>query len=299
MCPTAHFVVNGTHASPRLQAACATLAKRAGWQPCVTVTSTAADGVAAASRAVDDGAALVVAAGGDGTVRSCAQALTGSGVPLGIVSLGTANLLARALGLPRHPVTALRTAFDGRDRRIDLATADSMTFTAMAGIGIDAAVVAAARLKRNLGWISYGLSGVAHVVGAPAHFTIRVGDQEPLTRTARSIVVANCGLLPGGFTILPDARPDDGVLDVAVLAPHGPFGWVTLAGHVFRGDGHLEHFPATRVEITSDKPLPRQADGDILPGPSARTLTVTIQPGSLLVRTLLGSRTRHECGAIP
>ena len=49
---------------------------------------------------------------------------------------------------------------------------------------------------------------------------------------------------------------DDGVLDVGVLAPHGPFGWITLAGHVLRGDGHLENFPATRIEITSDKPLP-------------------------------------------
>ncbi|MGD0555101.1 MAG: diacylglycerol kinase family protein [Streptosporangiaceae bacterium] len=299
MGPAAHFIVNGTHASPRLQVACGTLAKRAGWQPCITVTSTASDGVAAASRAVADGAALAVAVGGDGTVRSCAQALAGSGVPLGIVPLGTANLLARALGLPRHPVTALHTAFKGQDRRIDLATADSMTFTAMAGIGIDAAVVAAARLKRNLGWVSYGLSGVAHLASAPAHFTIRVDNQEPLTRTARSIVVANCGLLPGGFTILPDARVDDGMLDVGVLAPHGPFGWVGLASRVLRGDGHLEHFPATRVEITSDKPLPRQADGDILPGPLARTLTVTIQPGSLLVRTPLGSRARRVCGAIP
>jgi len=265
--------------------ACGTLAKRAGWQPSVTVTSTAADGVAAASRAVDDGAALVIAVGGDGTVRSCAQALSGTGVPLGIVPLGTANLLARGLGLPRHPVTALRTAFDGHDHRIDLATADSMTFTAMAGIGIDAAVVAAARLKRNLGWVSYGLSGVAHLASTPRRFTIQIGDQEPLTRTARSIVVANCGLLPGGFTILAGCRLDDGQLDVGVLAPHGPFGWVTLASHVLRGDGHLEHFPAQRVEITSDKPLPRQADGDILPGPFARTLTVTIQPGALLVRT--------------
>jgi diacylglycerol kinase family enzyme len=283
--PLVTFIVNGTHVSSRLRVACGALAERTGWKPDIVITETAAHGVIATREAVAAGAELIVAAGGDGTVRGCAEALADTGVPLGIVPLGTANLLARVLDLPRHPVTALRVALTGRNRRIDVAAADSMAFTAMAGIGLDAAVVAAARFKRHLGWRAYALSGAAHLAAAPAEFTIRIDDHEPIHRTARSVIAANCGLLPGGFTILPASKPDDGVLDIGVLAPHGPFGWVTLTGHVLRGDGRLERFTARRVEITTDSPLLRQADGEILPGPAARTLTVTIRPGSLLVRT--------------
>src|SRR5580704_5024780 len=94
-------------------------------------------GVSAASGAALDGAGLVVAVGGDGTVRGCAEGLAGSGVPLGIVPHGTANLLARSLGIPAHPRAALAAAVDpdGPVRLIDLAVADDeVPFTAMAGM---------------------------------------------------------------------------------------------------------------------------------------------------------------------
>lgn len=313
--PVVSFIVNATLGSARLQTACAAAAERAGWKPDIVVTETGAAGIAAARRAAVNGAELVVAVGGDGTVRGCAQALavdaggvgaatdaTSAGgaaaqIPLGIVPLGTANLLAREFRIPRNTTAALRVVFTGRNHRIDLAVTDDVIFTAMAGIGLDAAVVAAARFKHRLGWRSYALSGMAHLAAKNVTFTIQVDDREPITREARSVVVANCGLLPGGFTILRDARPDDGLLDVGVLAPHGPFGWVILAGHVLRGDGRLERLPARQVEITADTPLPRQADGELLP--ADRKLTVEIRPRSLLVRGVLGNRLRHEQSAIP
>lgn len=282
--PIATFIVNRVHTSTRALSAYRAAAKRAGWKPDIVVTETPLEGIAAAEHAVE-AADLVVAVGGDGTVRGCAQALAGTGVPLGVVPLGTANLLAAGLGLPPNPAAALDVALTGRDRRIDVATADGdVAFAAMAGIGIDAAVVAAARFKRRLGWRAYALSGAAHLRVAPTAFSIRIDDGPPVATTARSVIVANCGLLPGGFTILPHCHPDDGVLDVGVLAPRGPLGWATLARRVMAGDGRLRRFRAQRVEITADKPLPRQADGEILPGPAARSLNVTIQPGSLLVR---------------
>jgi len=280
--PVVSFIINGMHGTARLESACRAAAERAGCKPDIMITESGDAGIAAASQAVSAGAELVVAAGGDGTVRGCAQALAGSGVPLGIVPLGTANLLARTLGLPRNAQTALRVALTGRNRLIDIAAADGVPFTAMAGIGLDAAVVAAARFKRRLGWRAYAFSGIAHLAVQPASFTIRIDGREPVVTTARSVIVANCGLLPGGFTILRDARPDDGTLDVGVLAPHGPLGWIRLAGHVIRGDGQLERFPACRVEITSSVPLPRQADGELIG--EGRALVVTIQPRSLLVR---------------
>jgi YegS/Rv2252/BmrU family lipid kinase len=231
----------------------------------------------------------VVAAGGDGTVRGCAEGLADTDVPMGIVPLGTGNLLARTLGIPAHPRAALGVALDARhgtrDTKIDLATADGMPFTAMAGMGLDAAVVAGTKLKHQFGWLAYAMSGAAHLAIPPVSFSIRI-DGHTITREARCVVVGNSGLLPGGFTLLPEARVEDGLLDVGVLAPHGPFGWVQVATQVLthsrHHSRHLERLRARRVEITAEAALPREIDGEIVA--SARTLTVRVRPAALTVR---------------
>ena len=96
-------------------------AEERGWEPWFAPTSDAENGLALTRRAVAAGASLVFAVGGDGTVRACAEALAGTDVPLAIVPLGTANLTARALGLPTQADRAVDVGFGGRDRRIDLA----------------------------------------------------------------------------------------------------------------------------------------------------------------------------------
>jgi len=241
-----------------------------------------------ARQAVAAGTRVVVAAGGDGTVRSCAQALAGRPVPLAIVPLGTANLAARALGLPPRPGAALATAFGGRLRRIDLAEADGMPYAAMAGIGLDAAVVGATPrlLKERFGWLGYAAAGAARLPGRRHEFTVRLDGRPPLVRRARSVAVGNAGLLPGGFALLPDARLDDGVLDVAILAPAGPLGWGLVAQRVLTGSRHddrrLERYRARRVEIRAGADLPREVDGEVIaPG---RALIIEVRPGALLVR---------------
>jgi diacylglycerol kinase family enzyme len=318
--PVVAFVVNRTLLrDPRgFLRRCRRAAGDRGWKPWFAPTSEAEDGLALTRRALADGASLVFAAGGDGTVRACAEALAGTGVPLAIVPLGTANLTARALGVPTRAERALDAGFDGRDRRIDLAllegpgvgnasgdgtrgggasvdetggggTERSATrFAAMAGIGLDAAVVEAAdeQLKRRLGWVAYAVSGVTRLSLPPRDFTVRLDDAEPLRRRARCVVVANAGLLPGGFTLLPGARLDDGLLDVGILAPAGSWGWVRVAGRVLargrRQDYSLERFQARRVQVSADVKLPRQVDGEIVaPG---QTLSVSVCPGVLVVR---------------
>ena len=91
----------------------------------------------------------------------------------------------------------------------------------MAGIGLDAAVVGAARpyVKRRLGWVAYALAGASRLGWPPATSPSVSTEPPPLRRRARCVVVANAGLLPGGFTLLPAARLDDGRLDVGILAP--------------------------------------------------------------------------------
>jgi diacylglycerol kinase family enzyme len=264
------------------------MAARHGWDAELRVTEKAEAGITAAGQAALDGAELVVAVGGDGTVRSCAEGLAMTGVPLGIVPHGTANLLARSLRIPGHPRSALRVVLGAGavDRTIDLAAADGVLFTAMAGMGLDAAVVAGTHMKHQLGWLAYAMSGAVHLALPPARFAISLDGGAPVERTARSVVVGNSGLLPGGFGLLPDARLDDGLLDVGVLAPRGPLGWTRLATRVLthsrREDRMLERFQARTVEITTSTVLPREVDGEVIP--ADRTLTVTVQAGALTVR---------------
>jgi YegS/Rv2252/BmrU family lipid kinase len=266
---------------------CGEVAALSRWRAEFLVTEKAEEGVSAACGAALDGVDLVVAVGGDGTVRGCAEGLAGTGVPLGVVPHGTANLLARTLRIPGHVRAALAVALGGGvDRVIDLAVADGVPFTAMAGMGLDAAVVAGTRLKHQFGWLAYAMSGAVHLAVPPVRFTIRLDDGPVIEREARSVVAGNSGLLPGGFSLLPEARLDDGLLDVGVLAPHGPFGWPRLATrvltHSHRQDRMLERFQAQKVEISTPALLPREVDGELVS--SGHSLTVTVQPKALTVR---------------
>jgi len=285
----AAFVLNPgrVRGAARVVAGCTAAATAAGWDSLVLETSAGDPGTLLARRAVAAGAGLVFAVGGDGTVRACAEALAGTEIPLAIVPRGTANLAARALGIPHRLGAALAAGFGEHERRIDLATADGMTFAAMAGLGVDAAVVAAAPawLKSRAGWLAYAVAGAGLAHGPRASFEISL-DGTPLACAARSVVAGNAGLLPGGFVLLPAARLDDGQLDVGILAPASLLDWGRVAHRVLTGSRRegrqLLSYRARHVEIRADRQLPRQVDGEVIePG---RALTVTVLPAALLVR---------------
>ena len=311
--PSVTFVVNRTLVrDPRgFLRRCREAAYASGWDPVFAETTAPEGGLRLVRQAVADGTRLVFAAGGDGTVRACAQALARTGIPLAIVPLGTANLTARALGIPARADRAIEAGFRGRDRRIDLARADlgggggagagsggagsggadegsGISFVAMAGIGLDAAVVGAARPpdKRRLGWAAYAVAGAAHLALPPREFIVCLDGGEPLPRRARCVVVGNAGLLPGGFMLLPEARLDDGRLDVGILAPSGALGWPRVAGRILtrspRQDRQLERFQARHVQISAGVDLPRQIDGEVTG--TGRTLVVSVCPGALTIR---------------
>jgi diacylglycerol kinase family enzyme len=274
---------------PGLRTRVAEMARSAGWpDPYIVMTTREDAGTGPATQAVQDCADLVVAVGGDGTVRACAQALAGTDVRLGIVPAGSANLVARALRLPRGPGAALAVAFLGADRRIDVMSADGMVCAAMAGIGVDAAVVAATPgwLKRRAGWPAYAAASARQLLDELVEFTIRLDDGPPLHRRARSVVVGNTGQLPGGFPILPAAVPDDGQLDVAILAPASLAGWVSIGYRAIIGsikdDVLLERLRARRVDVTATRALPRQIDGEVIAAGAG--LSAAVRPGALLVK---------------
>ncbi|ROR46288.1 diacylglycerol kinase family protein [Kitasatospora cineracea] len=288
-----------------LERLCAVLAAH-GHRPPRRLPGAAEDsGRAAAERALADGARLVAACGGDGTVTACAEALSGTGATLAVVPCGTGNLLARNLGLPTDPEAALAAALTGRTRRIDLMRAEGDGLPAraaatMAGMGLDAAVMSdtGRALKRRLGWPAYLVAGARHLGDRRFALTVAVDGAEPVHRQVRAAVVGNVGTLQGGVRLLPAAVPDDGRLDLVLVQPHGPRGWgqallALLTGNRRPGpDAPLEHFPGRRITLTADRAHPRQCDGD--PVGEGRTLTLTVRPAALRVRVPAGPAEQPE-----
>lgn len=268
----------------------------AGWGPPLFFETTVDDlGQLATREALEAGADAVLVAGGDGTVRAVAEALTGTGVPLTIVPSGTGNLLARNLQLPLSPPDAMVTAtFSGDHETIDVGIAElrradgsrhEHAFVVMGGMGMDAAMIANtnSELKKRLGWIAY-VDGAARSLWTSKPFRILYSVTGQRLRSARvqSVLFANCGTLPAGLTLIPEASVADGQLDVAVIQPKGLFGWFFVWRRVawinsflrrhFRrsrgllrlraGDNAVIYARGTGVEVAPESAQPVQLDGD-------------------------------------
>jgi diacylglycerol kinase (ATP) len=250
-------------------------------------------GNAMAKRAIENESDLVLVAGGDGTVRVVCAALAGTGIPVGVIPAGTGNLLARNLRIPLDLEDALEQVLDGRDRRIDLVKVygdglDTDRFAVMAGLGLDAAIMSDAppHLKAQIGWTAYLVSAAKNINHPSVRVRITLDDQPPLERRARTVVIGNVGMLQANIPLLPDARPDDGLIDVVVIAPRRVTQWPLLMLRVMtrtrRTDLYLERFTGQKVEILATVDVQRQLDGDGI-GPG-RSLTAEVEPGSLVVR---------------
>ena len=394
--PLACVVVNPS--KPRVTAAVRALLegelREAGYAgPVWLETSVSEPGMMQARLALAAGARLVVAAGGDGTVRSVAAGLAGTGAQMGIVPLGTANLAARNLGVPVGDArAAARVVAHGVDLAADLAwvrtepwtdpnilsdpassgaprgrtgstpstpltgpaaaappdspptpadptnptnpanPADSRQLSAetvravrtiqratrrphqwtrptlgdehacmvVAGIGFDAGLVASTRpaLKARVGWGAYALAAMENLGSPRMDLVLSLLDEAGARRVerlrARNLLVANGGRLPAGITLLPQARTDDGLLDVAAIdTVAGLAGWSSLARQVLppyaahysesgRSLGRVVMRRGGEVAVQLSAPALVEVDGDLLA--PTQGMRVRIDPGALLIR---------------
>lgn len=264
-----------------------------GGQPPAWLETTADDpGLAMTTQALSEGADLIMACGGDGTVRACAERLAGTGVPLAIVPLGTGNLLARNLEIPLDIEASLDVALSGNSRTIDIgsiqAPSGAHRFAVMAGMGFDAALFAGTDdwAKEITGPVAYIASGLRHVTDRPMHLRVSSDDGATRAYRAASVLVGNVGMLQGGVALMPDAHPDDGALDVAILKPGGLAGWLEMAWQILsrrrRGSSKLQRFRTQQLEVRVARPRPWQLDGD--PMGTATELVVRVEPAALLIR---------------
>lgn len=255
--------------------------------------TTAADvGAGQARQAVANGADLVLAWGGDGTVRAVAEGLMDSDVPLGILPGGTGNLVAKNLGLPKKLHGALAVAMGGRTTRIDVNQVDLGDGVArlsllMCGMGLDAAMVESPeRLKAILGAGAYAIATLRHLFGGALPISIKVDDDTARLTPARMVVVANVAKMQLGIKFINDASPDDGQLSIMAAKLRNLGEWETTLRHIaFRRTGKGKHrlqLSGKRVELTTTEPWPREIDGDIVdPG---TYMSVQVLPKALRVR---------------
>lgn len=296
--PLAAVVVNPTKVEDGTRELIAGLCAELGWAEPLWIETTVDDpGIGQAKDAVAQGADVVMACGGDGTVRSVAESLAGTGVPLGLLPAGTGNLLARTLGTPLELPEAARVALTGDDRAIDIGRVRATgpesdgiehVFLVMAGTGFDADVMANTPegLKGRVGPFAYVVSGLRAMRGRRTKVVIRIDDGPPMRRRTRTVLVGNSGTLLGGLVLMPDAIVDDGILDVVNLSPKGIPGWVAVAARVAsrkrRGHSRVEHWTGRSVVIRADEPQASQIDGD--PIGDVTEMDIRVDPGALVVR---------------
>jgi diacylglycerol kinase family enzyme len=158
-------------------------------------------------------------------------------------------------------------------------------FLVIGGVGLDAAMVADAdeTLKAKVGWIAYFVAAVRHLRGRRLYVRAKVDERGWIDVHGRSLLVGNVGKLPGGITLLPDARLDDGWLDLAALdARGGVAGWAQLFGELPAKIGRIDHVRARKVRIQVVGGEQVQVDGESVG--RVKQLSARVDPGALVVR---------------
>jgi diacylglycerol kinase (ATP) len=241
---------------------------------------------AAVERALEDGAELLLAWGGDGMVRRCVNALKDTEVPLAIVPAGTSNLFATHLGIERDIGQAVQAALHGDRRRLDVGCFDGERFAVMAGAGFDAAMIKASDdLKERLGRAAYVVGGASKLDSEPFEAKIKVDGTPWYEGPASCILVGNVGELFGGIEVFADAEPDDGVLDVGVLTSEGPVQLVRAAARTAVGSAEKSPFvrvtQARKVRVKLDRKVRYELDGG--DRKKVKSFKVEVEPGAITV----------------
>jgi diacylglycerol kinase family enzyme len=242
----------------------------------------------------------VLACGGDGTVTASAEGLSGGAVPLGVLPLGTGNLLARNVGLPARWPEALSVALTGIDHPVDSGVVNGRPFVVMAGLGLDARMLrdASEPLKRRLGWLAYVVSALRHVRDRPMRVTVVADGGRPRRMRASAVIVGNVGWLRGGLPLMPEARPDDGYLHAVLLTARGWTGWLALIAHVLTRRGASQQLTRLRfrdLHVDVDRVQPWELDGEVVG--ETTELRVSAHPGRLLLRLPPSAAGAHRWAA--
>lgn len=235
----------------------------------LTVRETAGHGEAErlARAALGEACDVLVSAGGDGTLNEVANALVGSTMPVGIVPLGTANVMAAEIGLGTTPAAVADVIARGQARPIHLGQVGDRVFCAMGGVGLDARIVAGVSipLKRRLGKAAYAWGGLKQLIALPdTTYSITVHGE---TKRAAWAIFANAHFYAGRFVAAPAARIDLPTLHVVLLGRTGRWNLLRYGMGFALGRLHelddVEIIPTRAFTIDGPEGEPLQTDGDM------------------------------------
>jgi diacylglycerol kinase (ATP) len=231
------------------------------------------DATEIAARAARNGSSEIIVAGGDGTINEVIQGVAGTKARLGIIPRGTANVLARELGLPLDQEKAAIVAARGKSRRIHLGLAIDETnnvrrhFALMAGIGLDASIVRNVRpkLKKRIGKGAFWISGLSHLASwSPHPFKLEIDGRE---YTATFAAIGKAPRYGGDLAITPEARLDEPQFEVCMIETSNRFRYLRLLSYAMRAgmprDNPAVRFVKTdRVRAFGNSPV--QIDGELI-----------------------------------
>jgi YegS/Rv2252/BmrU family lipid kinase len=238
------------------------------------------------ARALDEGAELVFAWGGDGTVRRCIDVLAGSEASLGVLPAGTANLFATNLEIPKDIERAVAIGLRGARRRLDVGRFNKERFAVMAGAGFDAAMIRDADdLKARVGRAAYLWSGSRNLREEGFSAEIEVNGADWYEGTATCILIGNLGDIFGGVHVFPDARPDDGMLELGVVTAEGLLQWTRTLARTAVGDPGRSPFVRTTkaksVKVKLGRKVLYELDGG--DRSKVKSFKVKVEAGALSV----------------
>ncbi len=244
------------------------------------------------ARARDAGAWRIVIAGGDGSIHQAIQELAGSETALAVVPLGRGNDLAASIGVVKDFDAALALAFDGRLRQVDLGRlrvgrAESY-FAVNCGAGVDSLAARLANRQRMFrGALGYPMAAAVELARfRSTNFDIDFGNghwREP----GMALIVANCWRFGGGMKVAPEARVDDGLLDVVFVKKAFKLRLLPLLAKVYSGS-HVDHAAiamarTAKLTLTLDRRLPVCGDGELMGEVGEEGVTIEAAPGALQV----------------
>lgn len=238
-----------------------------------SITSGPDDARLIASEAVKRGYDRIVVAGGDGTINQVINGIGDSRIPIGIIPLGTGNILAHDQCIPTNDInSAFEIIEAGFIKEVDLAKANGRRFLLMAGLGFDAEVVDAVlpAVKDIFGKMAYASALLAQLFTySPTRFRLIFNDGSVYESEAYAVIVANCGSYAYNFKIAPTAIFNDGLLDVLAFESAN-ISRLQMAGKALEvafqdriSEPNTAYFRTSKVRVESDPPVKMQLDGDV------------------------------------
>lgn len=245
---------SGKGLAPRAQGLAEALAKELGIKLHVRTIDGPGHGTALAKEAVAASLDRVISIGGDGTLNAVAAGLIGTEIPIGVVALGSGNGYARSIGVPLKPEAAIRHAFTGAPRLMDVCYLNDMPFLGTAGIGFDARVAYRFDKSKSRGMFGYAKLIVQEVLGAPPMPVTIMANGERIEENVLMVVFCNTREFGNGAVISPGSLPDDGLAEIRVVRkpPFFPLIKAFIQIYTNKADrsAYVRNIPTTQASAT-------------------------------------------------